>query len=184
MTQSLLQEHNKTELMLALEVVFERIYNLKEFRIKDFWNPAKCPKNLLPYLAGQLGVDFWSEEFNEEYQRRICEKALQINNYRGTIGSLKLVVEALGMGLEVIEWFQYPEGDPNRVAGTGKIILHLGENTWGAEEFEIIKEAVTKVKRLSFHIAVETENTLSQILPYLAGGGMDGDIFNMTMEGV
>ncbi len=181
MTKSLLQEHNKTELMLALEQVFEQIYNLKEFKIKDFWNPNKCPKNLLPYLAGQLGVDFWSDDWTQEYQRRICQKALQINNYRGTIGSLKLVAEALGMGLEVKEWFEYEEGDPSRIAGTGKIILYLGENEFTSTEFTVIEEAALKTKRLSFHIAVETENTLSQILPFVAGGGMDGDIFNLTM---
>ena len=176
--KSLLPIHSQTAIMLALESMFRTIETLPVQVIQDFWNTEKCREDLLPYLANQLGIDFWSNNLDESYKRALCKNAVQINKHRGTIGGMKLALASLNMGLTVEEWFQY-DGE----AGTGKTVINLGDNEFSADTYVLIYSTVEKIKRLSFLLKITTESALSSTLPYVTGAGLDGDVFNIAMEG-
>lgn len=176
--KSLLPTNSQTPIMLGLEEIIRIIETFPIDVIKDFWNTEKCRADLLPYLANQLGIDFWSKNLDENYKRDLCKNAVQINKHRGTIGGMKLALASLNMGLTIEEWFQY-DGD----VGTGRTVINLGDNEFKADTYLLIYSVVEKVKRLSFLLKITTESALSSTLPYVAGGGLDGDVYNIKMEG-
>jgi len=174
---SLLPIQSQSSLMLNLEAIIRIIELFPVNVIQDFWHTDKCRIDLLPYLAGQLGIDFWEPQLLEATQRGLCQNALTLNKHRGTIGSLKLALSLLDAHILVREWFQY-DGEP----GTGKVIVYLMEGTFSASTFLLIANIIEKLKRLSCHFTITTDAFLKATLPYVAGGGLDGDVYYINME--
>lgn len=174
---SLLPTQSQSSLMLVLEALIRAIELLPVNVIQDFWHTDKCRTDLLPYLAGQLGIDFWDSQLLEATQRGLCQNAFTLNKHRGTIGALKLALSFLDIVILVREWFQYG-GEP----GTGKIMVFLMDNTFPSSTYLLIANIIEKVRRLSCHFTITTDYFLRATLPYVAGGGLDGDVYYINME--
>ncbi|RON61592.1 phage tail protein I [Pseudomonas fluorescens] len=74
--------------------------------LRTLYNPDKCPLPLLPYLAWSFSVDRWDSQWPESAKRSAIRSAYYIHSRKGTLGSLRRVVEPLGFALEVVEWWQ------------------------------------------------------------------------------
>lgn len=175
--KSLLPIQSQSPLMLNLEAIIRIIELFPVNVIQDFWHTDKCRIDLLPYLAGQLGIDFWDPQLHESTQRGLCQNAFTLNKHRGTIGSLKLALSLLDASILVREWFQY-----GGEAGTGKVIVFLMDDAFCADTYLLIANIIEKVKRLSCHFNITTDAFLKATLPYVAGGGLDGDVYYINME--
>ena len=74
--------------------------------LRTLYNPDLCPLPLLPYLAWTFSVDRWDSTWPEAAKRAAIRSAHYIHSRKGTIGSLRRVVEPLGYRIEIIEWWQ------------------------------------------------------------------------------
>src|SRR5690606_24590521 len=64
-----------------------------------------APEKFLPYLAWEVSVDRWSDAWPEETKRRVIQESFYVHKRKGTIASLRRVVEPFGYLLNVEEWF-------------------------------------------------------------------------------
>lgn len=74
--------------------------------LRTLYNPDKCPLPLLPYLAWSFSVDRWDSQWPESAKRSAIRSAYYIHSRKGTLGSLRRVVEPLGFAIEIVEWWQ------------------------------------------------------------------------------
>lgn len=72
--------------------------------VRDAWNPATCPAQLLPWLAWALSVDRWDPAWSEQQQRDVITASVGVHRRKGTIGAIRAALVAEGYGdAEVIE---------------------------------------------------------------------------------
>ncbi len=101
---------NATPLEQAMEKGMEQISTIP-VQNDILWNADNCPAPFLPFLGWALSVDNWDSSWSEEIKRRVIKNAFKIQQYKGTTGSMKDALNALGSGLQVDEWWQYG-GEP------------------------------------------------------------------------
>ncbi len=108
-----------------------------------------APVEFLPYLAWEVSVDRWSDAWPEETKRQVIRESFYVHKRKGTIASLRRVVEPFGYLLNVQEWF---EEDPPGPRGTFR--LDVGVNNEGiTEEIYLELERLIEVtKPLSRHL--------------------------------
>lgn len=119
--------------------------------LRTLWNPDTCPTALLPWLAWQLSIDSWKSYWPEAVKRERVRRALNIQRHKGTVESVRSVVESFGGSVEMREWFQTtPKGTP----GTFELWLTLngqgGTEATAAYVDDVIAE-VTRTKPVSRH---------------------------------
>ncbi len=109
MSESLLPP-NATETERHIEAVLARIEDIP-VPIRTLWNPQTCPEPFLPWLAWTFSVDVWSQSWSVAVKRRVIAEAVKTHRHKGTIGAMRAAVEALDLGIDLSEWFDYG-GDP------------------------------------------------------------------------
>lgn len=117
--------------------------------IRDLFSPARCPVELLPYLAWAFSVDRWESSWSEATKRQVIASAYYVHAHKGTIGALRRVVEPLGYLLRVTEWWQEkPEGVP----GTFRLDIGVLESGITEEMFESLTLLIDDAKPVSRHL--------------------------------
>lgn len=164
---SLLPKTYQTNLMLALEKILREFESLPVDVIKNFWNPNKCRKDLLPFLAVMLGVTVWSETLSEVQQRKVCREALIINRKKGTVGAIKRALKTLNLNAVIVEWFEdREERDPL----TARVVLQENEIIYNDQQYKAIENLVNQIKRLSVHVTFEKRSAFTK--EYYTGGAL------------
>ncbi|ASL75474.1 phage tail protein I [Ralstonia pseudosolanacearum] len=97
--------------------------------LRDLWNPATCPAELLPFLAWSFSVDRWNPSWPLATKRAVTAAAYFVHRKKGTIGALRRAVEPLGFLIRVIEWWQ-----TNPPAPRGSFRLEVGVLQTGIDE--------------------------------------------------
>lgn len=156
---------NASELERRLEQVMARIDAIP-VPLRDLWNPDTCPAELLPWLAWQLSIDAWKPYWSEYVKRARVRAAIDIQRHKGTVESVRNVVESFGGSVELREWFQAdPPGEP----GTFELWLTAtgagGTEATAAFVDDIIAE-VSRTKPVSRHF------TFTQGVTAAAGVGV------------
>jgi phage tail P2-like protein len=122
-------------------------------------NPATCPAALLPWLAWAESVDEWNPAWTEAQKRAVISASCLVHEKKGTVGALKIAVEALGSNIAVEEWFeQEPPGDPY----TFRVTLTIDQEAPGEGAIETLERVVLSTKNLRSH---------AEILPVLNRAG-------------
>ncbi|MDO3563359.1 phage tail protein I [Ralstonia pseudosolanacearum] len=97
--------------------------------LRDLWNPATCPAELLPFLAWSFSVDRWNPAWPLATKRAVTAAAYFVHRKKGTIGALRRAVEPLGYLIRVIEWWQTNPPGPR-----GSFRLDVGVLQTGIDE--------------------------------------------------
>lgn len=117
--------------------------------LKDLWDPESCPAGLLPWLAWAFSVDEWDPNWNEDQQRSAVKASYSVHRYKGTIGSVKDALNALGLGVQVQEWFnQIPAGAPY----TFKLLLEVNQYGVSLAQLNKVLAVVENAKNLRSHM--------------------------------
>lgn len=189
--------NNATNLERNIEQVTSRIDDVPVDEIYKLWNPDTCPAELLPWLAWAMSLDAWKSYWPEEVKRARIRNALEIQRKKGTVKSVRDVVESFGGNMSIRQWHEtVPRGVPH----TFEISLIVGGSVPGTAEYQqdVINE-VTRVKpkrsqftliagvlaeggigmqaivRTASYIRIETIEA-----PYRAGIGFEGQIRPVT----
>jgi phage tail P2-like protein len=109
---SSLLPYNATPQERALEGATARIGDIP-VPVRDVYNAATCPVQLLPWLAWAFSIDTWSADWTEGQKRGAVANALNVQKHKGTIGALVSAMSGLGFDIAITEWFQtMPAGSP------------------------------------------------------------------------
>ncbi|WP_223518350.1 MULTISPECIES: phage tail protein I [unclassified Pseudomonas] len=150
---------NSTPLELAVEAAN---YEHTLIPLRSLYNADTCPEHLMPYLAWSWSVDRWNNNWAPEAKRTAIRSAYDVHARKGTIGSLRRVVEPLGYLIDVVEWFDtVPEGVP------GTFALEVGLNDAGITEelYEELAWLIDDARPVSRHmtnlaLSLQTEGVL------------------------
>ena len=127
-------------------------------------NPDLCPDNLLPWLAGAVSVDVWSDGWNIQQKRETIRQSIQVHKEKGTLGALKRALAAFSYAkIDIKEWFEYG-GDPY----TFRVVIEFIMNGASVKNCQEIYETIMKTKNLrswleAISLYVETENNTPNI---------------------
>ncbi|WP_256587877.1 phage tail protein I [Pseudomonas sp. Irchel 3E13] len=117
--------------------------------MRELVNPDRCPLELLPYLAWAFSVDRWDSGWPEAAKRRAIRSAFLIHTRKGTIGSLRRVVEPLGYLIEVVEWF---DTVPLGVPGTFALKIGVLDTGITDEMYDELSWLIDDAKPLTRHL--------------------------------
>ncbi|WP_338500971.1 phage tail protein I [Pseudomonas poae] len=138
---------SSTPLERAMEAAF---FEKTIVPLRTLYNADTCPAHLLLHLAWAWSVDRWDYRWSEATKRAAIKASYYIHKHKGTIGSLRRVVEPLGYLVEVEEWWQtVPNGEP------GTFALKVGVLDTGITEemYQELTRLIDDAKPVSRHLS-------------------------------
>ena len=119
--------------------------------LADRWNPERCPKALLPWLAWALAVDHWDSDWSEAIQRQTIADSITIHRQKGTVAAIERVLQTLGVQAELEEWFDY-DGEPYTFQLTAWVDFTLPEQFFLCPAtYRQLQQAIDHVKPVRSH---------------------------------
>lgn len=73
-------------------------------------NPETAPASLLPWIGWAHGLQYMLTSWDEATQRSVVAEAVRLVRERGTPAALMRAVESAGGLLNLVEWWQHPDG--------------------------------------------------------------------------
>lgn len=117
--------------------------------LRQLYNCDLCPLPLLPYLAWAFSVDRWDSQWPESAKRSAIRSAYYIHSCKGTLGSLRRVVEPLGFVIEVVEWWQTLPPGPR---ATFALIISVSEIGITEQMYQELTWLIDDAKPLTRHL--------------------------------
>lgn len=134
---------NATPLERAAEAAMARLSDVPT-PIEAVWRPDDAPANVLPFLAYGLSIDNWSPEWSDAVKRERIRRAIEIQRHKGTIGSVRSVVAALGGAIALREWWQKtPKGNPHSF----ELVLSLAAIAGAAPSAAYVDSVIDEIRR-------------------------------------
>lgn len=152
---------NATPTERALSEAIGRIDDVPVI-VKQVWNADTAPASVLPWLAWAFSVDDWDVDWTEQQKRDTIKSSIQSQRIKGTIGAVKKQLAALGIDIQVQEWFnQLPQGNPY----TFKLIINSDQAQVTQIGIQKIIEIVNTNKNLRSHMDLISVvvNSLSKV---------------------
>lgn len=152
--------------------------------LRTLYNPDLCPLPLLPYLAWAFSVDRWDSKWTEAAKRAAIRSAYYIHSRKGTIGSLRRVVEPLGYLIEIIEWWQTVPVGPRATFRLKVGVLDTGITE---EMYQELTWLIDDAKPLTRHVtglAISLETTGSVHIGACVTEGDEIDIYPPTQRDI
>jgi phage tail P2-like protein len=152
--------------------------------LRTLYNPDLCPLPLLPYLAWAFSVDRWDSKWTEAAKRAAIRSAYYIHSRKGTIGSLRRVVEPLGYLIEIIEWWQTIPVGPRATFRLKVGVLDTGITE---EMYQELTWLIDDAKPLTRHLtglAISLETTGSVHIGACITDGDEIDIYPPTQRDI
>lgn len=163
---------NATPTERALSEAMGRIGDVPVI-VKQVWNADTAPGNVLPWLAWAFSVDDWDVNWSEQQKRDTIKSAVASQRIKGTIGAVKIQLAALGIDIQVQEWFnQLPEGNPY----TFKLIINTSQADVTQIGMSKILEIINTNKNLRSHMDLISVIANSESVVYT------GTVTNMGTE--
>jgi phage tail P2-like protein len=152
--------------------------------LRTLYNPDLCPLPLLPYLAWAFSVDRWDSKWTEAAKRAAIRSAYYIHSRKGTIGSLRRVVEPLGYLIEIIEWWQTVPVGPR---ATFKLKVGVLDTGITEEMYQELTWLIDDARPLTRHLtglAISLETTGSVHIGACITEGDEIDIYPPTQRDI
>ena len=99
---------NATRLERALDASAAQLADVP-LPIRDLWNPATCPREILPFLAFGVSIDFCDSEWTDTEKRAAIAGAIAAQRRKGTPASLREVLDRFDPMIGLVEWFEDKE---------------------------------------------------------------------------
>jgi phage tail P2-like protein len=167
-TKSLLPP-NSTLLERAIEAAMHKRLNALPVPIRDLWNADTCPAHLLGWLAWAKSVDVWDESWPEAQKRAVIKASRFVHQHKGTIGAVRRALDALGIGLEIREWFE--TGDAPGTFRVDAFADYIFASGFGLNPalLGMIDAQIRTVKRASQHFTLRVGENFTARQPVRTG---------------
>lgn len=117
--------------------------------LRNLWDAESCPLELLPWLAWAWSADEWSEGWTERQKRDMVKNTIQAQSIKGTIGAVRVSLDALGFPVRVQEWFaQAAPGTPY----TFRLLLDVDQSPLLQRDLDKVLQVVEATKNLRSHL--------------------------------
>lgn len=132
----------------------------------SLWNPETCPEHLLPWLAWALSVETWDSEWAVEIKRAVIATSIVTHRQKGTLSSVRRVLDAIRVRFELEEWFEY-EGEPYtfRLTASANEQWEQGLPAADSEVFNRLRDVVDSVKPVRSHyrtlVKIDTQSDIA-----------------------
>ncbi len=138
--------------------------------LRQLWNAQTCPVALLPYLAWAWSIDRWDSGWNEATKRSVVAASEYVHRHKGTIGSLRRIVEPLGYLIRITEWWKTGEAP-------GTFRLDVGVLDTGITEamYNELERLIADAKPCSRHLTGLSVNLDSSGTLPVAAASYSGD---------
>ncbi|MFZ5548073.1 MAG: phage tail protein I [Pseudomonadota bacterium] len=168
-----------TELLRQLSLAAERATSLP-VEIRDEWSPQRCASHMLPWLAWAFGVEEWDVTWTDAQKRAAITSALAIKRTKGTIGAVVSTVEGMGLGAQVVEWFnQEPAGAPY----TYDLIVTAEQAGFTQQQLDLLLALIERTKNVRSHLDELLLQVQSRTTLYTAGAPLLGFDITLAYEG-
>jgi len=168
-----------TELLRQLSLAAERTTSLP-VEIRDEWSPQRCASHMLPWLAWAFGVEEWDVTWTDAQKRAAITSALAIKRTKGTIGAVVSTVEDMGLGAQVVEWFnQEPAGAPY----TYDLIITAEQSGFTQQQLDLLLALIERTKNVRSHLDELLLQVQSSTTLYTAGAPLLGLDITLAYEG-
>lgn len=165
-----------TELLRQTSLAAERATSLP-VEIRDEWSPQRCASHMLPWLAWAFGVEEWDVTWTEAQKRAAITSALAVKRTKGTIGAVVSTVESMGLGAQVIEWFnQVPLGTPY----TYDLVITAEGAGFSQQQLDLLLALIERTKNVRSHLDELRLEVQSRTTLYTAGAPIMG--FNIQLD--
>lgn len=93
---------NATSLEKAVMLAVLKQYAKLPLNIKRrLWSANTCPVELLPWLAGTVGLQEWNNNWTEHIKRAQIRDAIVVAKKRGTLGAIKRSLNNYGVTVAI-----------------------------------------------------------------------------------
>lgn len=152
--KTLLPHPSAAELALEEEMA-QKYCRLDPQTIKALHDPWACPLEFLPWLAYAYSVDTWNDVWPESVKRSVVANSISVHTHKGTRGGVEDALAALGVDVEVKEWWQQePRGERGTMDVTlwiNTILIPDADMIIGTAAVHDIIEQLNNSKRASIH---------------------------------
>lgn len=132
--------------------------------LRKLWSANDCPVELLPYLAWAWSVDRWDSGWSESTKRDVVSASQYVHKHKGTLGSIRRVVEPLGYLIRIVEWWK-TSGEP----GTFRLDVGVLDTGITEEMYNELERLIADAKPCSRHLVGLSINLdASGVLPVAA----------------
>ena len=146
--------------------------------LRDLWNPWRCPVKFLPYLAWAFSVDRWEETWSETEKRQAVSDAFWIHQRKGTVATVRRVIETLGYSMTLQEWWKV--ADP---AGTFRLEMDLTDIGITEPMIKELERIIGDAKPVSRHISQLTLSASTYGPANIGAAVFDGDVITVYPPG-
>jgi len=115
--------------------------------LRRLWSAQDCPAELLPYLAWAWSVDRWDSGWSESTKRAVVAASEYVHRHKGTIGSIRRVVEPLGYLIRIIEWWKTDD-----VPGTFRLDVGVLDTGITEEMYNELERLIADARPCSRHL--------------------------------
>ena len=91
---------NTTKLERVLEEIAARLSDVP-IPFTRYLDPSTCPAVLLPWLAWELSVDSWDENWTEPQKRAAIQVSPYVHMKKGTPSAIRNAIESLGYTVRI-----------------------------------------------------------------------------------
>jgi phage tail P2-like protein len=163
---------NATPTEIALAGAVARISDVA-VPLRTLYQPLACPPQALPPLAWAFSLDEWDANWTEAQKRAAIAGSVYVHRHKGTIGAVKRALSALGLQVQVQEWFnQVPTGTPY----TFRLLLTADQTGFSQAQLSKLTDVVNSTKNLRSHLDVivpAVSTTAGPTVAALAGMGSE-----------
>ena len=180
---------NATQLERNVAQVNARISDLP-VALRDLYRPETCPSNWLPWLANNMSVDAWQPDWTDSQKRAAIASSIKVHRLKGTISAVREALGALGLRIQVQEWFQLiPRGKPY----TFRLVVTADQVGYDKATLDKVANVVNDAKNLRSHMseivpAVSSNATSRRAVVASIGVELhvsfDVDAFALLLEGM
>lgn len=158
--------------------------------LRDLFRPQECPSSWLPWLADHLSVDAWQPFWTDAQKRAAIASSIKVHRLKGTISAVREALGALGLRIQVQEWFQLmPRGEPY----TFRLVVTADQVGYDKATLDKVQNVVNDAKNLRSHMSeivpAVSSNAGTHIAAVSAIGleihvAFDVDGFALLLEGI
>lgn len=149
--------------------------------LRELWSPEDCPAELLPWLAWAWSVDSWDDGWSNRQKRQTIAEALEVQQVKGTIGSVRRALAAIGIPSRVQEWHrQTPAGDPY----TFRLLLDVDQDPMDQRGIFKILDVVEATKSLRSHLETVIQQITTRSTVSVGAAALTGHETDLPYEGL
>lgn len=162
----------------ALEQATARVGDVPVL-VRAMHNPDTIPASLLPWMAWAFSVDEWSTDWSVAQKRGAIKAAYNVQRHKGTVGAVRSALSALGIGVQIIEWFA---DDPVAAPYTFRIAVVIDQEGATQQQLVPILRVVTAAKNLRSHLTGVGIEVNSQGRQVVASATVSGNNITVMPE--